>query len=35
MKTKDWKRVPSFPLPGPQGTEEIHWVNPETFVSVS
>lgn len=31
MKTKDWKKVPSFPVPGPQGQEEIHWVNPETF----
>jgi hypothetical protein len=31
MKTKDWKKVPNFPVPGPQGAEEIHWVNPETF----
>jgi hypothetical protein len=31
MKTKDWKKVPSFPVPGQQGQEEIHWVNPETF----
>jgi hypothetical protein len=31
MKTKDWKKVPSFPIPGPQGSEEIKWVPPETF----
>jgi len=32
MKTKDWKKVPSFPVPGgPQGQEEIRWVNPETY----
>jgi hypothetical protein len=32
MKTKDWKKVPSFPVPGgSQCAEEIHWVNPETF----
>lgn len=31
MKTKDWKKVPSFPVPGPQGSEEIRWVPPETF----
>jgi hypothetical protein len=32
MKTKDWRKVPHFPVPGgPQGSEEIHWVNPETY----
>jgi hypothetical protein len=31
MKTKDWKKVPTFPVPGPQSAEEIHWVNPDTF----
>jgi hypothetical protein len=32
VKTKDWKKVPSFPVPGaPQGQEEIHWVDPNTF----
>lgn len=31
MKTKDWGKVPSFPVPGPQGQEEIRWVNPETY----
>lgn len=31
MKTKDWKKVPTFPIPGPQGSEEIKWVPPETF----
>jgi hypothetical protein len=32
MKTKDWKKVPSFPVPGgSQGAEEIHWVNPVTY----
>ena len=31
MKTKDWKKVPSFPVRGQQGQEEIHWVNLETF----
>ena len=31
MKTKDWTKVPSFPIPGPQGSEEIKWVPPETF----
>jgi hypothetical protein len=31
MKTKDWKKVPSFPVPGSQGQEEIKWVVPEAF----
>jgi hypothetical protein len=31
MKTKDWKKVPTFPVPGPQGQEEIKWVVPEAF----
>jgi hypothetical protein len=32
MKTKDWNKVPNFPVPGsPQGQEEIHWVDPNTF----
>jgi len=31
MKTKDWKKVPNFPVPGPQGQEEIRWVNPQTY----
>src|SRR5262245_60839760 len=31
MKTKDWKKVPRFPVPSPQGSEEIQWVVPETF----
>jgi len=31
MKNKDGKKVPSFPVQGPQVHEEIHWVNPETY----
>jgi hypothetical protein len=31
MKTKDWKSVPTFPVPGAQGEGEIVWVKPETF----
>jgi hypothetical protein len=31
MKTKDWKKVPSLPLPGPAGSEQIQWVVPEAF----
>ena len=31
MKTKDWKKVPSFPAPATQGDEEIKWVQPEAF----
>ncbi|HXY29565.1 MAG TPA: DUF1254 domain-containing protein [Gemmatimonadaceae bacterium] len=31
MKTKDWKKVPSFPAPGTQGQEEVHWVDPAKF----
>jgi hypothetical protein len=31
MKTKDWKKVPSFPAPAIQGPGEIIWVNPESF----
>ena len=31
MKSKDWTKVPSFPVPGAGGAEEIHWVNPETY----
>jgi hypothetical protein len=26
LKTKDWKRVPTYPVPAQQGEEEIHWV---------
>jgi len=31
MKTKDWKKVPSFPAPATQGDEEVKWVQPEAF----
>jgi len=31
LKTKDWKKVPSFPAPAGQGAGEIQWVNPEAF----
>lgn len=31
LRTKDWKKVPSFPAPAVQGDEEIKWVQPETF----
>jgi hypothetical protein len=31
MKTKDWKKVPNFPAPGPAGHEEIVWVKPDVF----
>jgi hypothetical protein len=31
MKTKDWKKIPSFPAPATQGEEEVKWVKPETF----
>jgi len=30
MKTKEWKKVPSFPAPA-QGQGEIQWVKPEIF----
>jgi hypothetical protein len=31
LKTKDWKKVPSFPAPAIEGDEEVKWVQPETF----
>lgn len=31
MKTIDWKKIPTFPIPGEQGAEEIQWVPPATF----
>lgn len=31
MKTTDWKKIPTFPLPGAQTDEEIQWVPPATF----
>jgi len=31
MKTKDWKKVPTFPAPPKQGDEEVKWVQPESF----
>ena len=31
MKTKDWTKVPSFPAPSGQGSEEVIWVPPATF----
>jgi hypothetical protein len=31
MKTKAWKQVPILPASGPQGQEDVHWVNPDTF----
>jgi hypothetical protein len=31
MKTKDWTKVPSFPVPSDQGSEEVQWVPPEHF----
>jgi len=31
MKTKDWKKVPSFPTPPGQGAGETKWVVPERF----
>jgi hypothetical protein len=31
MKTKDWKKVPTFPAPSGQGAGEIQWVKPEVF----
>ena len=31
VQTKDWTTVPTFPAPGEMGSDEVHWVNPETF----
>ena len=31
MKTKDWSKLPHFPVPKPTGKGETSWVNPETF----
>jgi hypothetical protein len=31
MKTRDWKKVPNFPAPSSGGTEEVKWVNPDSF----
>jgi hypothetical protein len=31
MKTKDWKKVPTFPVPGKGSDEEIQWVPPAAF----
>jgi hypothetical protein len=31
MKTKDWTKVPSFPAPSGEGSEEVQWVPPEHF----
>ena len=33
MKTKDWKKAPSFPVPSPQIQEDMHWVNPESYLA--
>lgn len=31
MKTKDWKKIPTFPTPPGQGAGETKWVMPEKF----
>lgn len=31
MKTIDWKKIPSFPIPGNTGDEEIQWVPAASF----
>ena len=31
MKTKDWSRIPSFPVPKSTGGGEVKWVDPMTF----
>jgi hypothetical protein len=31
MKTKDWSKIPSFPVPKPTGGGEAKWVDPMTF----